>query len=75
VSSTAGSGESIGVRIGNAIIVILWPVILALYIVIGLVVLIEAVAVYCGWYLVVGLGRLVGRLWLRPRAEERKEGL
>ncbi len=69
MSSTAGSGESLGTRIGNAIIVILWPVILALYIVIGLVVLIEAIAVYCGWYLVDGLA---GKIGLRPRVEERK---
>ena len=52
-------GGSVGQRLGEIIVTALWPLIWVFYVLISLVIFIEAAAVYLSWGLVVRLDRLV----------------
>ena len=52
-------GSTVGQRVGEVIITALWPLILVIYVLVGLVVFVEAAAVYLSWGIVVRLDRVL----------------
>jgi hypothetical protein len=52
-------GSTVGQRVGEVIITALWPLIWVIYVLVGLVVFIEAAAVYLSWGIVVRLDRVL----------------
>jgi len=59
-------GSTVGQRVGEVIITALWPLIWVIYALVGLVVFIEAAAVYLSWGIVVRLDRVVKKTRTRP---------
>jgi hypothetical protein len=59
-------GSTVGQRVGEVIITALWPLIWVIYILVGLVVFIEAAAVYLSWGLVVRLDRVLKKTGTQP---------
>ena len=59
-------GSSVGQRIGEVIITALWPLIWVIYVLVGLVVFIEAAAVYLSWGVVVRLDRVLKKTGTQP---------
>ena len=53
--------NNLGQRVGEIIITALWPLIWLIYVVVGLVIFIEAALVYLGWGFVVRIERLFKR--------------
>ena len=58
--------STIGQRVGEVIITALWPLIWVMYMLVGLVVFIEAAAVYLSWGLVVRLDRILKKTRTQP---------
>jgi hypothetical protein len=52
-------GSTVGQRIGEIIITALWPLIWVIYVLIAVVIFVEAAAVYLSWGVVVRLDRLL----------------
>jgi hypothetical protein len=52
-------GRTIGQQIGEIIITALWPLIWVIYVLIAVVIFVEAAAVYLSWGVVVRLDRLL----------------
>jgi len=59
-------GSSVGQRVGEVIITALWPLIWVMYVLVGLVVFIEAAAVYLSWGVVVRLDRVLKKSGTQP---------
>jgi len=59
-------GSTVGQRVGEVIITALWPLIWVIYVLVGLVVFIEAAAVYLSWGIVVCLDRFVKKTRAEP---------
>ena len=59
-------GTTIGQQIETVLVVILSPLLFALWIVVGLVVLIEAGALFFSWRLVVGLDKMGKKMGTQP---------
>jgi hypothetical protein len=59
-------GSSVGQRIGEVIITALWPLIWVIYVLVGLVVFVEAAAVYLSWGVVVRLDRFLRKARTQP---------
>ena len=59
-------GSTVGQRVGEVIIIALWPLIWVIYVLVGLVVFIEAAAVYLSWGIVVRLDRVVKKTRIQP---------
>ncbi len=59
-------GSTVGQRVGEVIITALWPLILVIYVLVGLVVFIEAAAVYLSWGIVVRLDRVLKKSGTQP---------
>ena len=59
-------GSTVGQRVGEVIITALWPLIWVIYILVGLVVFIEAAAVYLSWGIAVRLDRVVKKTRIQP---------
>ena len=58
--------STVGQRVGEVIITALWPLIWVMYILVGLVVFLEAAAVYLSWGIVVRLDRFVKKTRTEP---------
>jgi len=52
-------GSTVGQQIGEIIITALWPLIWVIYVLIAVVIFVEAAAVYLSWGVVVRLDRLL----------------
>ena len=52
-------GNTVGQRIGEIIITALWPLIWVMYVLVAVVIIVEAAAVYFGWGVVARLDRLL----------------
>jgi hypothetical protein len=59
-------GSPVGQRVGEVIITALWPLIWVIYVLVGLVVFIEAAAVYLSWGIVVRLDRVLKKTRTEP---------
>ncbi len=59
-------GSTVGQRVGEVIITALWPLIWVIYVLVGLVVFIEAAAVYLSWGVVVYLDRVLKKTGTQP---------
>jgi hypothetical protein len=59
-------GSSTGQKVGEVIITALWPLIWVIYVLVGLVIFIEAAAVYLSWGIVVRLDRVLRRTRTQP---------
>ena len=59
-------GSSVGQRVGEVIITALWPLIWVIYVLVGLVIFVEAAAVYLSWGIVVRLDRVLKRTRTQP---------
>jgi len=59
-------GSSVGQRLGEVIITALWPLIWVIYVLVGLVIFIEATAVYLSWGIVVRLDRVLKKTPTQP---------
>ena len=59
-------GSSVGQRVGEVIITALWPLIWVIYVLVGLVIFIEAAAVYLSWGIVVRLDRVLKKTPTQP---------
>ncbi|MCX5991801.1 MAG: hypothetical protein NTZ04_05670 [Chloroflexi bacterium] len=59
-------GTTIGQRIETVLVIILSPLLFALWMVVGLVVLIEAGALFFSWGLVVGLDKMGKKMGTQP---------
>jgi hypothetical protein len=59
-------GSSVGQRVGEVIITALWPLIWVMYVLVGLVVFMEAAAVYLSWGVVVRLDRIMKKSGTQP---------
>jgi len=59
-------GSSVGQRVGEVIITALWPLIWVIYVLVGLVIFVEAAAVYLSWGIVVRLDRLLKKTRTQP---------
>jgi hypothetical protein len=59
-------GSTVGQRVGEVIITALWPLILVIYVLVGLVVFVEAAAVYLSWGIVVRLDRVLKKTRAKP---------
>ena len=59
-------GSTVGQRVGEVIITALWPLITVILILAGLVVFIEAAAVYLSWGIVVRLDRMLKKTPTQP---------
>jgi hypothetical protein len=59
-------GSTVGQRVGEVIITALWPLIWVIYVLVGLVVFIEAAAVYLCWGIVVRLDKLLKKAGTQP---------
>jgi hypothetical protein len=59
-------GSSTGQKVGEVIITALWPLIWVIYVLVGLVIFIEAAAVYLSWGIVVCLDRVLKRTRTQP---------
>ncbi len=59
-------GSSVGQRVGEVIITALWPVIWVIYVLVGLVIFVEAAAVYLSWGIVVRLDRVLKKTRTQP---------
>ena len=57
---------SVGRRIGEVIITALWPLIWVIYLLVGVVIVIEAAAVYLSWGIVVRLDRVLKKTRTQP---------
>ena len=53
--------SSTGQKVGEVIITALWPLIWIVYVLVAVVIVVEAAAVYLGWGMVVRLDRLTHR--------------
>ena len=58
-------GSSVGQRIGEIIVTALWPLIWIMYVLVSVVIFVEAAAVYLSWGVVVRLDRLLKRTGLQ----------
>ena len=52
-------GSTVGQRIGEIIITALWPLIWVIYVLVAVVIIVEAAAVYFSWGVVARLDRLL----------------
>lgn len=52
-------GSSVGQRIGEIVITTLWPLIWVMYVLVSIVIIVEAAVVYLSWGVVARLDRLV----------------
>ena len=52
-------GSTVGQRIGEIIITAFWPLIWVIYVLVAVVIIVEAAAVYFGWAVVARLDRLL----------------
>ncbi len=52
-------GSTVGQRVGEVIITALWPLIWVIYVLVSLVIFIEAAAVYLSWGVIARLDRLL----------------
>ena len=59
-------GSTVGQRVGEVIITALWPLILVIYVLVGLVVFIEAAAIYLSWGIVTRLDRILKKTGTQP---------
>ena len=59
-------GSTVGQRAGEVVVTALWPLIGVIYVLVGLVVFIEAAAVYLSWGVVVRLDKLVRKTGTQP---------
>jgi hypothetical protein len=59
-------GSSAGQRVGEVIITALWPLIWVIYVLVGLVIFIEAAVVYLSWGIVVRLDRVLKKTPTQP---------
>ena len=59
-------GSSVGQRVGEVIITALWPLIWVIYVLVGLVVFVEAAAVYLSWGIVSRLDRVFKKTRTEP---------
>ena len=59
-------GSSTGQKVGEVIITALWPLILVIYVLVGLVIFVEAAAVYLSWGIVVRLDRVLKKTRTQP---------
>ncbi len=59
-------GSSVGQRVGEVIITALWPLIWVIYVLVGLVIFVEAAAVYLSWGIVVRLDRVLKKTRTQP---------
>ena len=59
-------GSSVGQRLGEVIITALWPLIWVIYVLVGLVIFVEAAAVYLSWGIVVRLDRVLKKTRTQP---------
>jgi hypothetical protein len=55
-----------GQRIGEVIVTALWPLIWVIYVLVSVVVFLEAAAVYLSWGVVVRLDRMLKRTHTQP---------
>ena len=58
--------STVGQRVGEVIITALWPLIWVIYALVGLVVFIEAAAVYLSWGIVVRLDKALKKTRIQP---------
>jgi len=59
-------GSSTGQKVGEVIITALWPLIWVIYVLVGLVIFVEAAAVYLSWGIVVRLDRVLKKTRTQP---------
>jgi hypothetical protein len=59
-------GSTVGQRVGEVVVTALWPLIGVIYVLVGLVVFIEAAAVYLSWGVVVRLDRVLKKTGTQP---------
>ena len=59
-------GSSVGQRVGEVIITALWPLIWVIYVLVGLVIFVEAAAVYLSWGIVRRLDRRLNKTRTEP---------
>ena len=59
-------GSSVGQRVGEVIITALWPLIWVIYVLVGLVIFVEAAAVYLSWGIVRRLDRTLNKRRTEP---------
>lgn len=59
-------GSSVGQRVGEVIITALWPLIWVIYVLVGLVIFVEAAAVYLSWGIVRRLDRTLNKTRTEP---------
>ena len=59
-------GSSVGQRVGEVIITALWPLRWVIYVLVGLVIFVEAAAVYLSWGIVVRLDRVLKKTRTQP---------
>jgi hypothetical protein len=59
-------GSTVGQRAGEVVVTALWPLIGVIYVLVGLVVFIEAAAVYLSWGVVVCLDRVLKKTGTQP---------
>jgi hypothetical protein len=59
-------GSGTGQKVGEVIITALWPLILVIYVLVGLVIFVEAAAVYLSWGIVVRLDRVLKKTRAQP---------
>jgi hypothetical protein len=59
-------GSTVGQRVGEVIIIALWPLSTIILILAGVVVLIEAAAVYLSWGIVVRLDKVLKKTRTQP---------
>ena len=57
--------SSVGQRLGEVIVTALWPLIWIMYVLVSVVIFVEAAAVYLSWGVVVRLDRLLKRTGLQ----------
>ena len=59
-------GSSVGQRVGEVIITALWPLIWVIYVLVGLVIFVEAAAVYLSWGIMRRLDRRLNKTRTEP---------
>jgi len=59
-------GSSTGQKVGEVIITALWPLIWVIYVLVGLVIFVEAAAVYLSWGVVSRLDRRFKKAHTQP---------